>query len=139
MVARPSRIRKYLAGIQFIADIWAKWCRVADNSSRCVELYTVANTQTQDGYLTAAEASSRVESGLIRPLSTSRAFHVTGVIKHDSQGIFHARGFEAKKRAYTLDPGFDALGVSGATRRCLLKADVAAAAHFEQCRCLRKA
>lgn len=139
MVARRTRIRRYLAGIKFVANIWAQWCRVADHSSRCIELFTVANTQTQDGYLTAAEANSRIESGLIQQLSGSQAFRVIGVIKDDSKGIFHARGFEAKKRAYTLDPGFDALGATGATRRCLLKADVAAAAHFEQCRSLRKA
>ena len=59
-------------------------------------------------------------------------------IKEDrDRAIFHARGFEARHRAFTIDRGFDAVGVNGAIRRCLLKADLAAESHFADCRKLK--
>ncbi len=59
-------------------------------------------------------------------------------MKEDAEpAIFHTRGFEARKRAYTIDPGFDAIGLSGPAKRCLLKSDLAAEGHFAECRKLK--
>lgn len=134
MVARPRRARKYCEGIQFVLAIWSKWCVVGEPSSRIAELYTVGNTQTQDGYLTSKDAKNRLDNDIVAPLRSACGCSSTGYVMDDARGIFHARGFEAKKRAFTLDPGFDAFGLSGPVRRCLLKADLAAEKHFEQCR-----
>jgi hypothetical protein len=134
MLTRPS---KYRDGIQFVLVIWMKWCVVGSSSSRTAELYTVGNTQTQGGFVTGAEAKARLDNDIVARVKVACSCHSTGHVMDDAPRIFHARGFEAKKRAFTIDPGFDALGASGPVRRCLLKADVAAETHFEQCRMLR--
>jgi hypothetical protein len=137
MVARPRSTSKYRDGIQFVLAIWAKWCVVGGSSSRTAELYTVGNTQTQDGFLTGADAKNRLDNDIVASVKATCRCHSTGHVMDDSPRIFHARGFEAKKRAFTIDPGFDALGCSGPVRRCLLKADPAAEKHFDECRNLR--
>jgi hypothetical protein len=137
MVARPRSTPKYRDGIQFVLAIWMKWCVIGSTSSRTAELYTVGNTQTQDGFLTGAEAKTRLENDIVAPVKAACSCHSTGHVMDDAPRIFHARGFEARKRAFTIDPGFDALSTTGAVRRCLLKADVAAEKHFDQCRTLR--
>lgn len=137
MVARPKSTAKYREGIQFVMAIWMKWCVIGSASSRTAELYTVGNTKTQDGFLTGADAKTRLENDIVAPVKAACRCHSTGHVMDDGPRIFHARGFEAKNRAFTIDPGFDALGTSGPVRRCLLKADVAAEKHFEQCRKLR--
>lgn len=137
MVARPKRTTKYLDGIQCVLAIWSKWCVVGGASSRTAELYTVGNTQTQDGFLTNSDAKTRLDHDIVAPVKASGNCHSIGHVMDDIPRIFHARGFEAKRRAFTIDPGFDALSTSGPTRRCLLKADLAAETHFEQCRSLR--
>jgi hypothetical protein len=134
MVARAKSTYKYRDGIRFVVAIWVKWCVVGEVSSRTVELYTVGNTQTQDGFLTSDEARTRLANDIVAPIKTGHGCHSTGHVMNDDVKIFHARGFEARKRAFTIDPGFDALGASGAVRRCLLKADIAAEKHFEECR-----
>ena len=136
MVAREKSTIKYRNGIQFVLTIWAKWC-VVGASSRTAELYTVGNTQTQDGFLTGADAKTRLANDIVAPVIAAGCCHSVGHVVDDNLRIFHARGFEAKKRAFTIDPGFDALGTNGPMRRCLLKADLAAELHFEQCRKLR--
>jgi hypothetical protein len=137
MVARPRSTGKYREGIQFVLAIWRKWCVVGSSASRKAELYTVGNTQTQDGFLTGRDAKARLENDLVSPLKAACGCLSTGHVMDDALKIFHARGFEAKKRACTLDPGIEALSRSGPIRRCLLKADAAAEKHFEQCRGLR--
>lgn len=137
MVARPRSTVKYRDGLRFVLAIWTKWCVVGDSSSRTAELYTVGNTKTQDGYLSGADAKARLVNDIIAPITAACSCHSTGHVMDDNRNIFHARGFEARRRAFTIDPGFDALGLNGAIRRCLLKADVAAEKHFEQCRDLR--
>jgi hypothetical protein len=137
MVARVRSTRKFCEGILFVLTIWIRWCVAGDPSSRAVELYTVGNTQTQDGFLAGADAKARLANEIIGPLVAACGCHSIGHVMDDSRGIFHARGFEAKKRAFTIDPGFDAIGSVGPVRRCLLKADVAAEKHFEECRSLR--
>ncbi len=137
MVARQRSISKFREGIQFVLAIWMKWCVVGDPSSRTAELYTVGSTQTQDGFLTGPEAKARLVDDIVAPVTAACSCHSTGYVVEDSRRIFHARGFEAKKRAFTIDPGFDALRIGGPVRRCLLKAEVAAEEHFEQCRRLR--
>lgn len=137
MVARARRTDRYRDGIQFVIGIWMRWCVIGDPSSRSVELFTVGNTQTQDGYLTAADANARLENDIVEPLKATNTCHVIGHVKDDGRGIFHARGFEARKRAYTIDPGFDGLGPTGPVRRCLLTPDPAAEWHFEECRNLQ--
>jgi len=133
MVAGARSTKKYREGVQFVVAIWMKWCVVGSPSSRTAELYTVGNSQTQDGFLTGADAAARLNTEIIIPVKANCGCHSVGHVKVDGPRIFHARGFEAKKRAFTIDPGFDALGVSGPVRRCLLKSDVAAEKHFDQC------
>ncbi|MEW4453063.1 hypothetical protein AB1L30_10335 [Bremerella sp. JC817] len=137
MIGSVKRTAKYVAGILFFVSIWEKWCVVGQASSRVVELYTVGNTTTQGGFLNGVEADSRLASHIQTPLSSAIAATVTRFVKDDREGIFHARGFEARQRAFTIDPGFDAVGVGGAIRRCLLKADLAAVSHFADCRKLK--
>ena len=103
--------------------------------SRPGELYAVGNTNTQGGFLNGADADSPLAEHIQAPLRAAVSATVVRFVKEDIEpGIFHARGFEVRKRAFTIDPGFDAVGVNGATRRCLLKCDLAAESHFAQCR-----
>lgn len=139
LMISSNHTRYFLAGIQFIATIWRKYCIVGDASSRTIELYTVANRQgAPKGLVTAAEANTRMETSIQVPLSNAIQANVARFIKEDvDPRIFHARGFETRFRAFTIDPGFDAIGPSGAIRRCLLKADKAAEVHFADCRKLK--
>jgi hypothetical protein len=135
MVASAKSVHKYRDGIQFVVAAWMKWGVVGDIASRTVELYTVGNTRTQDGFVTSEEAKTRIADDIAAHIKTVHGCHSVGHVMDDSKKrIFHTRGFEAKKRAFTIDPGFDALGATGAVRRCLLKADTAAEKHFEECR-----
>jgi hypothetical protein len=138
MIGSLQRTAKYVAGFKFVLAIWDKWCVVGDRSSRIVELYTVGNTNTQGGYLNGVDADARLASHIQAPLDSYIAGTVTRHVKEDRDpGIFHARGFEARLRAFTIDPGFDAVGINGPIRRCLLKADLAAESHFAECRKLK--
>lgn len=138
MIGSPKRTSKYVAGIQFFIAIWEKWCVVGDPNSRHVELYTVGNTQTQNGFLSGSEADALLATGIQTPLNAAVSASVVRFVKEDREpAIFHTRGFEARLRAFTIDPGFDAVGPSGAVRRCLLKCDLAAEHHFADCRKLK--
>lgn len=138
MIGAEQQARKYLAGIQFIAAIWQRWCVVGDSNSRTIELYTVGNCMTQNGFLNATAADSRLETHIQVPLANVVLAKITRCLKQDREpAIFHARGFEARKRAYTFDPGFDAIGPTGAIRACLFKAERAAERHFDECRKLK--
>jgi hypothetical protein len=84
------------------------------------------------------DADARLASYIQAPLDSFIAGRVTRHVKEDRDpGIFHTRGFEARLRAFTIDPGFDAVGINGPIRRCLLKADLAAESHFAECRKLK--
>lgn len=138
MIGSPKRTTKYVAGIRFFVAIWEKWCVVGEAGSRQIELYTVGNTTSQNGYVTGSDADALLASHIQTPLSSATKASVLRFVKEDrNPAIFHARGFEARQRAFTIDPGFDAVGDSGAIRRCLLKSDVAAESHFADCRKLR--
>jgi len=136
MAVGAKSAAKYRVGIQFILTIWMKWCVIGNTSSRTAELYTVGNIRTHDGLMTVADVKARLETDIVVPIKAVGTCHSIGYVMQDGRRIFHSRGFESKRRAFTIDPGFDALGSSGALRRCLLKADVAAEKHFEQCRSL---
>lgn len=138
MIGSVRRTANYVAGIQFFVSVWEKWCVIGDAGSRQIELYTVGNTTTQSGYLNGADADALLASHIQIPLSSAIRATVVRFVKEDRDpAIFHARGFEARQRAYTIDPGFDAMGVNGAIRRCLLKSDLAAESHFADCRKLK--
>lgn len=138
MIGSVQRTSKYVAGILYFVAIWERWCVVGDSSSRKVELYTVGNTTTQNGYLTGADADALLASHVQVPLRAAISASVDRFVKEDCEPtIFHTRGFEAKQRAFTIDPGFDAIGSSGPIRRCLLKSDLAAESHFADCRKLK--
>jgi len=138
MIGSPKRTAKYVAGITFFVAIWEKWCVVGDPGSRQVELYTIGNTTTQNGYLNGADADALLASHIQAPLRSAIKANVLRFVKEDRDpAIFHARGFEARQRAFTIDPGFDAVGINGAIRRCLLKSDLAAESHFADCRKLK--
>ncbi|GIW83133.1 MAG: hypothetical protein KatS3mg105_4940 [Gemmatales bacterium] len=135
MVASVQRARRYLQGITFVAKIWEASCVVGEPTSRVIELITVGDTYTQGGFLSGADALNRLQAEIAEPLASSISAQVQVVVKKDNDpSIFHARGFEAKHRAFTLDPGFDAIGTDGPVRRCLLKAELAAEVHFQECR-----
>ncbi len=138
MIGSVTRIPKYLAGILYFVSIWENWCVAGDASSRKVELYTLGNTQTQNGFLNGIEADALLKAHIQLPLAAAISSAVDRYVKEDRQPpIFHPRGFEAKQRAYTIDPGFDAVSSKGAIRRCLLKSDIAAESHFADCRKLK--
>ena len=138
MIGSVKRTANYLAGIQFFTILWEKCCVIGDADTRQIELYTVGNTTTQSGYLNGTDADALLKQHIEDPLSVSTRARVLRFVKEDRlPAIFHARGFEARQRAYTLDPGFDAMGVKGAIRRCLLKPDLAAESHFADCRKLK--
>jgi len=138
MIGSPKRTSKYVDGMQFFITIWEKWCVVSQLSSRRIELYTLGNTTTQNGFFSGADADALLASKIQSPLNAATSATVERFVKEDLHpAIFHARGFEARRRAYTIDPGFDAVGVNGAVRRCLLKADLAAESHFADCRKLK--
>lgn len=138
MIGSRNRTSKYVAGIKFFVAIWEKWCVVGEAGSRQIELYTVGNTTTQNGYLDGAAADGLLASHIQGPLCSATRANVMRFVKEDRDpAIFHARGFEARQRAFTIDPGFDAVGDGGAIRRCLLKSDLAAESHFADCRKLK--
>lgn len=138
MIGSRQRTSKYVAGLQFFIAIWARWCVVGHPNSRRVEVYTVGNTQTQNGFLDGAAADALLASSIQEPLKAATGATVDRFVKEDRQpAIFHARGFEAHCRAFTIDPGFDAVAARGAIRRCLLKVDLAAESHFADCRKLK--
>lgn len=138
IIGSPKRTPKYVAGIQFFITIWDRWCVVGDAASRRIEVYTVGNTITQNGFLGGAAADALLASNIQTPLSATTSATVDRFVKEDREpAIFHARGFEARNRAFTIDPGFDAVAANGAIRRCLLKSDLAAESHFADCRKLK--
>ena len=138
MICSRKRTAKYVAGIRFFVAIWEKWCIVGEAGSRQIELYTVGNTTSQNGYLNGADADALLASHIQAPLCSATKANVLRFVKEDREpAIFHARGFEARQRAFTIDPGFDAVGDGGAIRRCLLKSELAAESHFADCRNLK--
>ena len=138
MIGSPQRTRKFVAGIQFFITIWENWCVVGQPGSLRVELYTVGNTSLQSGFLSGTDADALLASNIQEPINAGTSANVIRFVKEDSDPkIFHTRGFEARLRAFTLDPGFDAIGPTGAVRRCLLKSELAAERHFAECRKLK--
>ena len=134
MVASPSRVRKFRDGIVYLIRIWERWCVVGDPSSRSVELYTVGNCHTGHGFVSCADAESRMAGQIVTAIRAAVAAAVRYHIKDDSIKVFHARGIVARHRAFTIDPGLDAFGANGPVRRCLFNADPAAEKYFDQCR-----
>ncbi len=135
MVGSKGNAKHYLAGILFFAQIWERNCVVGDPLSRRVELYTVGAYRTDGGFLTGADADSRLEQLIQNPLGIAIKAQVSRFVKDDNDPkVFHQRGFVSKKRAYTIDPGFDAVRANGAVKRCILACCLAAEKHFEDCR-----
>ncbi|TWU41890.1 hypothetical protein [Novipirellula artificiosorum] len=138
MIGSPKRTTKYVAGMQFFITIWEKWCVAGEPASRRVEVYTLGNTTTLKGFISGTDADALLASHIQAPLNAATSATVYRFVKEDRHpAIFHARGFEARLRAFTIDPGFDAVDTGGAIRRCLLKADLAAESHFADCRKLK--
>jgi hypothetical protein len=138
MIGSPKRTTKFVAGMQFFITIWDRWCVAGEPASRRVEIYTLCNTTTLNGFISGADADALLASNIQAPLNAATLATVDRFVKEDRQpAIFHARGFEARLRAFTIDPGFDAVDAGGAIRRCLLKADLAAESHFADCRKLK--
>ena len=138
MIGSIQRTPKYVAGIFYFVSIWEKWCVVGEPNSRKIEVYTVGNTNTQNGFLTGVDADALLATNVQALLNAGTLATVDRFVKEDRlPAIFHTRGFEAKYRAFTIDPGFDAIGPTGPVRRCLLKSDLAAESHFADCRKLK--
>lgn len=132
MAKDPGHWRKYLAGIAFVVRIWEKWCVVGTTSSgRSLELYTSGGRHADD----ANAARIRLQDNIIASLSKGTAAKVIGYVKRDgSPRVFHARGFQAKNRCFTIDPGFDALSNRDPGWTVLLARSLAAEDVFFLCR-----
>jgi len=135
MIGSEKHATRYLEGIQFFVAIWEKHCVVGDPASRKVELYTVGECISLGGFLSGTEADQRLEQLIQNPLNAAISAQVARFVKKDNEPkVFHQRGFVAKKRAFTIDPGFDAVRANGPVKRCLLTCCLAAEKHFEDCR-----
>ena len=67
-----------------------------------------------EGFVTSDEAKTRLANDIVAHIKNVHGCHSVGHVMDDSKKrIFHARGFEARKRAFTIDPGFDALAHPG--------------------------
>ena len=135
MVGSKGNAKHYCAGILFFVQIWERNCVVGDPASRRVELYTVGEFTSLGGFLSGADADQRLEQLIQNPLNAAIKAQVSRFVKKDVEPkVFHQRGFVSKKRAFTIDPGFDAVRTNGPVKRCILSCCLAAEKHFEDCR-----
>lgn len=139
VVATLQRAPKFLDGICFFVSIWQRWTCHPLNSLT-VEIFTVGNKQTQAGFLTGSDAVERLERLILAPLKATAKCSASGVVKQDSEPpIFHARFIQAKQRAFSLDPGFDAFDQTGPIRRCFFRLEPAGEKHLADCVKLKNA
>jgi hypothetical protein len=139
LVASEQRAPKFFQGISYLVSVWERWA-ISPTARLSIEVYTLGNCKTQNGFLTGQDARARLKRFIVDPLQISRRCTASGFVKSDCDPpIFHARFIQAKTRTYSLDPGFDAFNSSGPMRRCFFRLESAGESHVADCLKLRNA
>ena len=134
LVSSESRLQKYCDGILYFINIWKHACVIEEERNLSIEVYSLGNRNTQNGFMSFQEARKRLETFILARVRTIYCGQINGHIKQDSDPpIFHARFLESRGRAYMIDPGFDAIGEQGPIRRCFLLPLPAGDKHLEDC------
>ena len=137
--AKNSAGKNYYPGIKKFAEIWEKYCVVGkvNPAERKLVLYAASERGmggSKGGTNTCKQVGQMLDEEIATPLDSDLAATVVRRPKKDSGKKMHARGYVAKKRAYMLDPGFDAFKVFKPDRETLLERSVALEQHFSACR-----
>ena len=128
---RGSAKSNYLPGIQNLIDIWDKAYVFGDAVPRILYLYPTADRPLPSGTQTCEEVDQILEDCIVARLRC-KTTTVERCPKKDPNNFCHARGFVAKRRAYTLDPGIDAFKTCPPTRTTLFARNKAAEFYFSQ-------
>lgn len=126
---RGSAKSNFLPGIQQLVDIWEKFYVLGSSVPRTLLLYPAAERPLQAGTLTCEEVDCILSDCIVDELHCP-SIAVERHPKKDPDNFCHARGFLAKRRAYTIDPGIDAFKVIPPTRTLLLSRSKAAEVYF---------
>ncbi len=128
---RGSAQSNFLPGIQNLINIWDNAYVFGNSVPRILFLYPAAERPLQSGTQPCEEVDKILDECIVTQLQCGN----TSIERHpkkDPHTFCHARGFIAKRRAYTIDPGIDAFKVFPPTRTMLFTRSKAAEIYFSQ-------
>ena len=128
---RSSAKSNFLPGIQSLINIWDKAYVFGDTVPRILFLYPAAGRPLPSGTKDCDEVVEILDDCIVTQLQCG-SIKIERHPKQDPNSFCHARGFIAKRRAYTIDPGIDALKVFPPTRPMLFARSKAAEVYFSQ-------
>ena len=133
LVASERRTSKFCKGISYFISVWQRWT-LFPSARLAIEIYTLGNCTTQNGFLSGREAADRLKRLIVEPLQGSHRCVASACVKMDCDPpIFHARFIQAKVRNYSIDPGFDGFDQNGPMRRCFFRLESAGESHVAEC------
>lgn len=128
---RGSAQSNFMPGIQNLINIWDKAYVFGDAVPRILFLYPAAERPLQSGTQSCEEVDQILDDCIATKLQCGKT-KLERHPKKDPNNFCHARGFIAKRRAYTIDPGIDAFKVIPPTRTILFARSKAAEVYFSQ-------
>ena len=120
-----------MPGIQNLINIWDKAYVFGEAVPRVLFLYPAAERPLSSGTQPCEEVDQILDDCIVTQLQCGNT-KIERHPKKDPNNFCHARGFIAKRRAYTIDPGIDALKVFPPTRTMLFARSKAAEVYFSQ-------
>ena len=128
---RGSAQSNFLPGIQNLVNIWNRAYVYGNSLPRTLFLYPTSERPLQSGTQPCEEVDQILDDCIVTKLRCKNTV-IERHPKKDPSSVCHARGFLAKRRAYTIDPGIDALKVFPPTRTILFARSKAAEVYFRQ-------
>ena len=128
---RGSAQSNFMPGIQNLINIWDKAYVFGEAVPRVLFLYPAAERPLSSGTQPCEEVDQILDDCIVTQLRCGNT-KIERHPKKDPNNFCHARGFIAKRRAYTIDPGIDALKVFPPTRTMLFARSKAAEVYFSQ-------
>lgn len=139
-IGKGSNVSNFRRGLERILDLWRS---NAHFHPQRVEIITAESEHIDEGESGYAaeqkqnrirECNTKVRTLLLDPLRSTVSVEITVSIKRDGNRIFHARHLQTQTAVVLMERGFDIQSDTGQLRRNIVKVDLGAQSHLEECR-----
>ena len=134
---RGSAKSNFLPGIANVLAAWDKHFVFGNPDERRLVLYPASERPMQNETLPCEEVDKILDDCIVSELAATTKITIERRTKKDSDKYCHTRGFLAKGRAYTIDPGIDALKTMPPKRPVLFARSKAAETVFKKYQALK--
>ena len=139
-IGKGSNVSNFRRGLERILDLWLANAHFHPQRVEIITAESEHLDEGESGYVAEQkqnrirECNTRVRTLLLSPLRSSVPLAITVSIKRDGNRIFHARHLQTQTAVVLMERGFDIQSDTGELRRNIVKVDLGAQTHLEECR-----